>query len=69
MPMIEMDTLLPARPEGTVGGYRQKTVDRIFSGMLSARFAEIAQKPDAPFVQAFTGRGPFLARSESLTAD
>jgi len=64
MTMIEVDTLLPARPEGTVGGYRQKTVDRIFSGMLSARFAEIAQKPDAPFVQAFTGRGPFLARSK-----
>jgi zinc protease len=32
--------------------------------MLSARFAEIAQKPDAPFVQAFTGRGPFLARTK-----
>ena len=32
--------------------------------MLSARFAEIAQKPDAPFLQAVAGRGPFLARSK-----
>jgi zinc protease len=66
MPMttIEIDTLLPSRPEGTVGAYRQQMVDRLFTGMLSARFAEMAQKPDAPFVQAFTGRGPFLSRSK-----
>jgi zinc protease len=61
---IEIDTLLPAQPEGTIGAYRQKTVDRLFSSMLSARFAEIAQKPDAPFLQAFTGRGTFLARTK-----
>jgi zinc protease len=64
MTTVEIETLLPARPEGTVGGYRQKTVDGLFSSMLSARFAEIAQKPDAPFLQAFTGRGAFLARGK-----
>src|SRR5437016_7379173 len=31
--IVEVDTLLPARPEGTVRAYRQKTVDRLFSGM------------------------------------
>src|SRR5437016_2553336 len=62
--IVEVDTLLPARPEGTVRAYRQKTVDRLFSGMLSARFSELAQKPDAPFIQAFTGRGSFFARSK-----
>jgi zinc protease len=62
--IVEVDTLLPARPEGTVRDYRQKTVDRLFSGMLSARFSELAQKPDAPFIQAFTGRGSFFARSK-----
>jgi zinc protease len=61
--IVEIDTLLPARPEGTVRDYRQKTVDRLFSGMLSARFSELAQKPDAPFIQAFAGRGSFFARS------
>ena len=61
---IEIDTLLPARPEGTVGAYRQKTVDRLFSGMLSARFSEIAQQPNPPFTFAFVGRGSFFARSK-----
>jgi len=62
--IVEIDTLLPARPDGTVRDYRQRTVDRLFSGMLSARFSELAQKPDAPFVQAFAGRGSFFARSK-----
>jgi zinc protease len=61
---VEIDTLLPARKEGSVGNYRQKTVDRLFAGMLSARFSELAQKPDAPFIGAFAGRGRFFARSK-----
>ena len=56
--------LLPAREQGSVGVYRQKIVDRLFSGMLSARFAEIGQKSDAPFIFAGAGRGGFLARSK-----
>ncbi|HJS24660.1 MAG TPA: insulinase family protein [Pyrinomonadaceae bacterium] len=63
---VEIDTLLPARPQGTIGVYRQKTVDRLFAGMLNARFAELAQKPDAPFVFGFTGRSSFLARSKEV---
>jgi zinc protease len=65
---VEIDTLLPARPEGTIGAYRQKTVDRLFSGMLSARFSDMAQKPDAPFLQAFAGRGIFFARTRENTS-
>ena len=61
---VEIDTLLPARPEGTVGLYRQKTVDRLFSGLLSARLSEIAQQPNPPFTFAFAGRGSFFARSK-----
>jgi zinc protease len=61
---VEIDTLLPARPEGTVGLYRQKTVDRLFSGMLSARLSEIAQQANPPFTFAFAGRGSFFARSK-----
>src|SRR6185369_5858341 len=63
---VEIDTLLPARPEGTIGKYRQKTVDRLFGGMLNARFAELTQKPDAPFVFGFGGRGGFLARTKEV---
>jgi zinc protease len=63
---IEIDTLLPARTPGTVGVYRQKIIDRLFGGMLNARFAEIAQKPDAPFLFSFAGRGSFTARSKEI---
>jgi zinc protease len=44
--------------------YRQKIVDRLFSSMLSARFAELGQKADAPFIFAGAGRGGFLARTK-----
>jgi zinc protease len=44
----------------TIGAYRRDMVDRLFSSMLSARMAELAQKPDAPFMGAGTGRGGFV---------
>jgi zinc protease len=66
---VELDGLLPAREQGTVGVYREKMVDRLFSGMLNARLSDLSQKPDAPFIQAFVGRGIFLARTrEQATA-
>ncbi len=61
---VEVDNILPARAQGSIGEYRQKTVDRLFSGMLSSRFSELAQKPDAPFIFAGGGRGSFLARTK-----
>jgi zinc protease len=61
---VEFHTLLPARQQGTVGVYRQKTVDRLFSAMLSSRLSELAQAADAPFLFAFGGRGRFLARTK-----
>jgi zinc protease len=65
---VEVDNILPARPQGSIGDYRQRTVDRLFSGMLSGRFSELAQKADAPFIFAGGGRGSFLARTkESAT--
>lgn len=61
---VEVDNILPAREQGSIGDYRQRTVDRLFSGMLSGRFSELAQKPDAPFIFAGGGRGSFLARTK-----
>ncbi len=69
--VIEVSAILPASEDGTVPVYRQKTVNRIFSGMLSARLAEMTQKSDAPFLAAFVGRSGFLGRKKdqaSLTA-
>jgi zinc protease len=59
---IELDAILPAREQGSIGVYREKMVDRLFTGMLNARFSDMAQQPDAPFVNAFVGRSIFLAR-------
>jgi hypothetical protein len=32
--VVELETLLPSRPQKTVADYRQQTVDNLFSGML-----------------------------------
>src|SRR6476660_5459381 len=65
---IEIDNLMKSREQGSVEVYRQKTVDRLFSTLLNARFAEIAQKPDAPFMMASVGRGSFIARTKDEAA-
>src|SRR5450759_1076451 len=61
---VQVDYLLPTRPYGTVGVYRERIVDRLFASMLSARLSELAQRPDAPFLSAFAGRGRFVGPSK-----
>ena len=58
---------MPARDQTTIGAYRQQIVERLFSGMLSTRFSEMAQKPDAPFLGAGAGRGQFVRPLEVST--
>ena len=60
----------PAPDQRTVGTYRQQIVETLYYGMLSARFAELAQKPNTPFIGAAAGTGLFVrARAaSSLTA-
>ena len=58
---------MPARDQTTIGAYRQQMVERLFAGMLSARYSEIAQKPDAPFLGAGAGRGQFVRPLEVST--
>jgi zinc protease len=53
------------RDPSTAGAYRQQIVERLFASMLSARLAEIAQKPDAPFLNAASGRGLFVKSAEA----
>src|SRR5579872_2540432 len=61
---VEFEHVLAARPEGTVGAYRQKILDTLFSAMLNARLAELTQKSDAPYLNAASRRGPYYTRSE-----
>ncbi|HVL69166.1 MAG TPA: insulinase family protein [Vicinamibacterales bacterium] len=44
----------------TLRTYRQAMVERLFSSMLGARFSELSQKPDAPFIGAGGSRGQFV---------
>ncbi len=43
--------------EWTVGGYRRRLVEGMYSSMLNDRFREIALEPDAPFLSASSGKG------------
>src|SRR3954468_18569766 len=58
---------MPAREQSTIGSYRPQIVERLFAGMLSTRFSEMAQKPDAPFLGAGAGRGQFVRPLEVST--
>jgi zinc protease len=64
---VSVYSKMPMRDQTTVGSYRQQIVERLFTGMLSARFSEIAQKPDAPFLGAGAGRGHFVRTKEIST--
>ncbi|HEU5257761.1 MAG TPA: insulinase family protein [Vicinamibacterales bacterium] len=45
----------PLRKSQTVGDYRRDLVRSLFEAMLNARLAEIARRPDAPFLGASSG--------------
>ena len=64
---ISVSVKMAARPQSTIGAYRQSIVERLFSGMLSERLDEIAQTPNAPFLRAQTDRG-LLVRTEEATS-
>ena len=63
--MVNVSSIMAARDQTTIGAYRQQTVERVFGGLLSSRFAEMAQKPDAPFLDADTSRGLFVNTAEA----
>ena len=65
--IVTVSSMMAARDQTTLGAYRQQTIERVFGGLLSSRFAEIAQKPDAPFLDADTSRGLFVNTAEATT--
>lgn len=54
----------PVRETGTVTAYRRSIVESFHDRMLNARFGEIVQRPDAPFIGAFAGQGRIVRSSE-----
>ena len=52
MTTVGLYNMLPLREQTTVGSYRQHQVERLYTGMLNARLAELTFKPDPPFMRA-----------------
>ena len=65
--LVSVYSTRPFGEQTTVGAYRQMILEGMVSDMLSARLDEIAQRPDAPFLAAGTGRGLFV-RSTQVTS-
>src|SRR5689334_6442851 len=61
---IEVSTLEPLRDQVSIGGYREQILYQYFTGLLTARYAEIAQRPDAPFVLAGAIDEMFFTRTK-----
>jgi len=64
---IDLSSKMAARPQSTIGEYRQHMVERLFGAMLSARLDEIARAPGAPFLRAVTDRGLLVRTAEVTT--
>src|SRR5262249_9477752 len=60
---VQIDNILPGRDQKTIGAHREQIVEARFGGMLTARFSELAKKPEPPFIGAGVGRGGFFGRS------
>jgi zinc protease len=58
---VSISNLRPARPQDTVGGYRQIMMDGLFGDMLDARLDELTQREKPPFLRAGAQRALFPA--------
>ena len=67
MTTVALYNMLPLREQTTVGAYRQRQIERLHVGMLNARLAELAIKPDAPFMRAGIQRGIFVRTKETAS--
>jgi zinc protease len=67
---VRVYDLRPAPDQTTIGAYRQDMVERLYFAMLSARFSELAQKPNAPFIGAGASSGSIVRTrgTSTLTA-
>jgi zinc protease len=57
-----------SKPVTTWGDYRRSVAENLFNVMIGQRLAEIAQKPDAPFLAAGTNFGNFVRGYRTFSA-
>ncbi len=54
----------PADRSGDVAAFRRLLMDRLYNRMLNDRLYELTQRPDAPYLGAFTGKFGFARPSD-----
>jgi zinc protease len=57
-----------ARGLTTIDHYRELLIGSLYSRMLSARFDELSQQPDVPFLYAGAGPGGFVRGADAFSA-
>lgn len=67
MTTVGLYSMLPLREQTSVGSYRQHQVERLYTGMLNARLAELTFTQPPPFMRAGVDRGIFVKTKEAAT--
>ena len=62
---VDLLWLKPRDSIRTIGDFRRTLISQFYDAMLNARFAEIAQRADAPFAFASGGRGAFVRTKDA----
>lgn len=66
--ILQIFYLQPEIPEAKTDlQYRSGIVRELFNDMMNDRLQEIAQKPDAPFLQGFSDYGKFIGDKDALS--
>ncbi len=58
---------LPVTEEQTVNDYRSNLIEILYLQMMNERLSELSRKADAPFLEAFAGKGRYVRSSEILS--
>ena len=53
------------KTETTLRDYRESIIENLYNGMLNERLRELSQKPDPPFLYAYSAEGRFI-RTEDI---
>jgi len=64
---VQIINKMPHRPEVTKSDYRRFVRESLYHAMLNARFSEIGQRPDAPFMFAASFTDGWARASEQFT--
>lgn len=66
---VQMQIMRRAISDPSVAGYRRALVSALYDQMLNARLAELARRPDPPFLAAGAGTGQPLRVVEAFTLE